>query len=124
MTLFTGISALRANQTAMGVVGHNIANVSTEGYRRQEVLFAENPPIDRDGLRIGTGVHISDIRSVADAALEDSLASSTARGLTEIQARRCTLRSSAARAASAASKTSGATCVTSRKAIASRSTCR
>ena len=80
MTLFTGISALRANQTAMGVVGHNIANVSTEGYRRQEVLFAENPPIDRDGLRIGTGVHISDIRSVADAALEDSLASSTARG--------------------------------------------
>ena len=80
MTFSTGLSALRANQTAMSVVGHNLANVSTAGYRRQEVLFTENPPVNRGGFSIGTGVSISDIRSASDSALTNALIENAAQG--------------------------------------------
>ena len=33
------ISALRANQYALNVTGHNIANAGTQGYHRQEAVF-------------------------------------------------------------------------------------
>lgn len=80
MTYTTGLSALRANQTAMSVVGHNIANVSTKGYRRQDVIFTENPAVDYGGFSIGTGVSIGDIRSISSDALEASLVSNASQG--------------------------------------------
>lgn len=64
----------------MSVVGHNLANVSTAGYRRQEVLFTENPPVNRGGFSIGTGVSISDIRSASDSALTNALIENAAQG--------------------------------------------
>ncbi len=38
--LSIGVSALISNQQALNTVGHNIANVNTEGYSRQQVDFA------------------------------------------------------------------------------------
>ena len=35
------LSGLNAHQAALNVVSHNIANINTEGYRRQTVHFAE-----------------------------------------------------------------------------------
>lgn len=80
MTFATGLSALRANQTALSVVGNNIANASTPGYRRQSVLFVENPHVEQGGFSIGTGVSIGDIRQAGDAVLEAALRTSTSNG--------------------------------------------
>ena len=38
-SLFAGISGLNANATAMTVVGHNIANVNTDGFKKNRATF-------------------------------------------------------------------------------------
>lgn len=80
MTISTGVSALRAHQTALSVTGNNIANASTEGFRREQVLFVENPHVEQGGFSIGTGVSIGEIRRVGDAALESALMDSESNG--------------------------------------------
>ena len=40
-SLYSGISGLRANQTMMDVVGNNIANVNTTGFKASQVTFQE-----------------------------------------------------------------------------------
>lgn len=62
--LLTGLSAMRANQTAMGVVSQNIANASTAGYVRTDVTLAP-----RSSLGPGGGVEISGIKRAADRFL-------------------------------------------------------
>ena len=39
-----GSSALNSMQRAIATTGHNIANVNTEGYSRQEVLLGTRTP--------------------------------------------------------------------------------
>lgn len=58
--LSLGTQAVRANQTALGVVGQNISNVSTEGYTRQVVHF---------GSTIPSGVEILDVERVTNSFL-------------------------------------------------------
>jgi flagellar hook-associated protein FlgK len=36
-------NAVQSYQRALGTVSNNIANVSTDGYSRQEVILAANP---------------------------------------------------------------------------------
>ena len=38
-------TGLRAQQTALNVVSHNIANAATEGYTRQKAVIASNPAV-------------------------------------------------------------------------------
>lgn len=46
------LTGLNANQAALNVVSHNIANMNTEGYRRQTVHFAEmRTPIYDNSVR-------------------------------------------------------------------------
>lgn len=40
-SMYSGVSALRAHQTKMDVIGNNIANVNTVGYKASKVTFAE-----------------------------------------------------------------------------------
>ncbi len=40
-TLFTGVSGLSAHGKALGVVGDNIANISTTGYKAERAIFAD-----------------------------------------------------------------------------------
>lgn len=80
MTFFTGLSSLRAHQTAMSVVGNNIANASTEGFRREQVVFVESPHVQLGGLSIGTGVSIADIRRIGDDVLESALRDGSSNG--------------------------------------------
>ena len=68
-----GITALQANQTALGVVGHNIANASTPGFSRREAIFSENPSVNIGGLFIGQGVSIDVIRRTQNEAAKESL---------------------------------------------------
>ena len=39
--LFTGASGLSANSTALDVVGNNLANLNTTGYKTQRTLFKD-----------------------------------------------------------------------------------
>ena len=64
-----GSSALTSMQRAIATTGHNIANVNTEGYSRQEVRFGTRNP-ERVGLvEIGTGVEVTSIRRAHDRFL-------------------------------------------------------
>lgn len=63
-------SALLAQQRAMDVTGHNVANASTPGYSRQQLeLEAATPLITADGA-IGRGVSEAGVLRVRDTFLD------------------------------------------------------
>lgn len=83
-SLLTGISGLRSHQQMLEVVGHNLANVNTTGYKAERALFSDlmyetlrggsmsnlgvlggvNP------IQVGTGAHLSRVdRSVTQGNL-------------------------------------------------------
>ncbi|MBE0566605.1 MAG: flagellar hook-associated protein FlgK [Krumholzibacteria bacterium] len=69
----TGLSALFSAQAGLATVGHNIANASSPGYSRQQVLFAaRRPRITADGA-IGRGVEIAGIRRIQDEFLANNM---------------------------------------------------
>jgi flagellar hook-associated protein 1 FlgK len=68
-----GISGLKAQQTALSVVGHNITNAGTEGYSRQTVNFNENTPQSTGGVWTGNGVSVDSIKRVYDEFLVEQM---------------------------------------------------
>ena len=72
-----GLSALRAQQTALATHGHNIANANTPGYARQVVDVAERRPFSSGDLQLGAGVDVVQIRSLREAATESALGRNT-----------------------------------------------
>lgn len=75
-SMFSGVSGLRVHQTRMDVIGNNIANVNTVGYKSQRVTFNEvfsqtlqsassaSDETGRGGLnpmQVGLGVNVSSI---------------------------------------------------------------
>lgn len=68
--------ALRAFQRALDVTGHNIANVNTPGYTRQEASFFATTPVEfwSNGIRsLGTGVQLGGIQRVQELFLANRL---------------------------------------------------
>lgn len=68
-----GVKALRAQQTAISVTGHNIANANTSGYSRQvanmQAGFAIPVPSNnrwKGAGQLGTGVEISEVKRIRD----------------------------------------------------------
>ena len=74
-----GKSALFTAQQAITVAGHNIANVNTPGFSRQQVSLAENRPENGSPGQIGTGVHAESIRRSYDSFIEGQLLASRER---------------------------------------------
>lgn len=77
ISLDTGVSALRAAQVDIDTTGHNIANVNTDGYSRQQVNFRAVPPaqskFNSPGVplqEIGLGVDSGTIRRLRDGLLD------------------------------------------------------
>ncbi len=62
-----GKLALVGFQQALSTVGHNIANVNTEGYSRQQVLFGTTPPFYTTRGWLGTGVQPTEVRRIYSA---------------------------------------------------------
>ncbi len=73
-SIYSGVSGLKAQQTKLNVIGNNIANVNTTGYKAQTVSFADllsqtisgataaNTTTGRGGInakQIGTGVSVA-----------------------------------------------------------------
>ena len=70
--MYSAVSGLRAHQIMMDVVGNNIANVNTQGYKRNQVIFQDvlsqivagaSTPTDavggRNPAQVGLGVMMS-----------------------------------------------------------------
>lgn len=70
------LTGLNAHQAALNVVSHNIANINTEGYRRQQVHFAEMRTPLYDNSVSGqiaslAGVKIDGIKTASNDYLND-----------------------------------------------------
>ena len=76
-SMFAGVSGLRSHQTMMDVVGNNIANVNTAGFKASQVTFAESlsqvlrgpsgASANRAGInpsQIGLGVKVAQIEGI------------------------------------------------------------
>lgn len=65
-----GAKGLAAQQRALDITGHNIANANTKGYTRQEAVMQSSTPIKTNQGFVGTGVEITDIRRIRDNYLD------------------------------------------------------
>jgi len=69
-----GLSAIAASRLALNTAGHNIANVNTPGYSRQETLLTTRIPQRTSVGAVGRGVDVESIRAVRDTFIEAQLA--------------------------------------------------
>ncbi|BCA54788.1 First flagellar hook-filament junction protein FlgK [Nitrospira sp. KM1] len=69
-------SALTTSQTALTVTGHNVANLNTPGFSRQEAVVTERPPLNGQPGMMGTGVQALSIRRFADQFVNRQLTTS------------------------------------------------
>lgn len=54
-SLFSGVSGLKGHQTRMDVIGHNISNINTVGYKASRVTFADTLYQTSSGASAPTG---------------------------------------------------------------------
>lgn len=73
--LYTGASGLVTNQNSLNTTAHNLANIGTEGFTRQQVTQA-NRHYDTVGRayisaqQVGSGVSYAEVRAVRDVFLD------------------------------------------------------
>jgi flagellar hook protein FlgE len=62
-SLYSGISGLKANTSAMAVIGDNIANVDTTGFKSSRVSFANifSSTMGQSNMQIGRGVTLNGV---------------------------------------------------------------
>ena len=73
-----GLSGLSANKTSLAVTGHNITNVNTPGFSRQDTVQATRVPQFSGAGFIGSGTSLTDVRRSYSEFLTTQLRSSTA----------------------------------------------
>lgn len=76
-SLSTGVSGLNVSQSALNTTAHNLANVNTKGYVRQQIVQADHSYIKWgvtavSTLQTGLGVNIETIRQVRNTFLDKS----------------------------------------------------
>lgn len=72
-----GLSGLSANKTALAVTGHNITNVNTPGYSRQDAIQATRNPQFSGAGYIGSGTTLVDVRRIYNDFLTTQVRTST-----------------------------------------------
>ncbi len=75
--MFIGLSGLQAQQSALNVVGHNIANVNTPGYTREIANLSSNQSLVQGQVYFGTGVSLDTVTSMRSKYLDLQLAQAT-----------------------------------------------
>ncbi|EZH79059.1 flagellar hook protein FlgK [Ectopseudomonas composti] len=73
-----GLSGLAANKTSLAVTGHNIVNVNTPGFSRQETIQSTRTPQFSGAGYIGSGTTLTDVRRIYNEFLNTQVRSSTA----------------------------------------------
>jgi flagellar hook-associated protein 1 FlgK len=95
--LNTALRGVQAQQAALNVVAHNIANVETPGYSRQEAVFSAAPALnlpagtkaDGTGAQLGQGVEVLTYRRLRDDFLDlQYRAQNMAAGQSDVSAKR------------------------------------
>src|SRR3954453_17187791 len=95
--LNTALRGVQAQQAALDVVAHNVANVETPGYSRQEAVFSASPSLrlgagakaDGTGAQLGTGVEVQTYRRLRDDFLDLQFRAQTmAAGQSDVTAKR------------------------------------
>lgn len=76
--LSIGLSGLSANKTSLAVTGHNITNVNTPGFSRQETIQSTRIPQFSGAGYIGSGTTLVDVRRIYNEFLNTQVRSSTA----------------------------------------------
>lgn len=71
--LGTGISGLLASRVALDTTGHNITNVNTPGYSRQNVQLAARNPQPTGSWFVGTGVDVIGVQRAYSQFLTSAL---------------------------------------------------
>ena len=67
-----GATSLKANQKAIDVVSHNIANVNTPGYSKQTSNLVTARPDQINGLNLGRGVSLQSIQRSIDPLINNA----------------------------------------------------
>lgn len=57
--LFSGVSGINTNGNAMNIIGDNIANVNTVGFKSTRAVFADLLSVQMGGAKIGTGSRLA-----------------------------------------------------------------
>jgi flagellar hook-associated protein 1 len=72
-----GKRALLAQQLSLNITGHNIANVNTPGFTRQQAILSSNQPLQLPFGNVGTGVDISGVRRLRSEFLDQQFRGET-----------------------------------------------
>jgi flagellar hook-associated protein 1 len=74
----TALRGLLAQQQALNLAGHNIANANTAGYTRQVANLATSSPLQvAPKMLLGTGVNVASYQRIRDAYLDVQLRAQT-----------------------------------------------
>lgn len=69
--LFAGVSGINANGNAMNIIGDNIANVNTVGFKSSRAVFFDLLSADVGGTKVGLGSRLADAqRSFVQGGVE------------------------------------------------------
>ena len=81
-SLYIGVSGLHSAQTALNTTAHNLANINTEGYTRQQITFEDmtyltvgtrSNTIDKYGLGVSVSPRYVYRQSVSDRERQTGL---------------------------------------------------
>ncbi len=75
-----GISGMNAAQAGLTTAGHNIANASTPGFNRQQIVQTSNLPQLTGAGFIGQGVNVTTVKRLYNDALSNQLVSAQTQG--------------------------------------------
>ncbi len=64
------VSGMYTSQRGLYVTGHNISNVNTPGFSRQQAIIAESTPMNTTKGQVGLGADIQEIRQIRDQFLD------------------------------------------------------
>ncbi len=73
-----GVSAISTAQLNMLTTEHNISNVNTRGFHRQEAIQGANAPMPTGAGYVGSGSHVQTVRRMYGQFLDDQVASASA----------------------------------------------
>ena len=83
--LYLGVSGLRVNHTALTTTAHNLSNLDSEGYSRQQVLmrdasYSKYATGAVNSMQLGLGTDMAKIRQVRDTFADKQYRLETGRG--------------------------------------------
>jgi flagellar hook-associated protein 1 FlgK len=78
-SLYLGLSGLQAQQSALNVVGQNIANVNTPGYTRQRADLSTSLSMPESQVYFGSGVSLTSVQGIRDRFLDLQIYRETAK---------------------------------------------